>query len=174
MATNCQAIAATTGEQCENDATDGDFCGITSHHAGNATVEDYDGEDTAEPDKSGTPNRDENRFTEDWCRVNAALIFNLSGTEPRDGESVADSAGRIIAKKHMDGNAEAFRTVFGECATEGCERGCNGFDTDYCAKSGHEPAETEETTEGGEETITVEIDGHEVTGKKSEVMDLLN
>jgi hypothetical protein len=178
MATNCQAIAATTGEQCTNDATDGDFCHIASHNASARTIDAYNGDDDA-TEKSAEGGDVSVPFSDDqegW-ESHGEDMLSLMNRESRDGESVASSAARAVIKKETDGTVDYFRAMFGTCNQDGCNRGCNGFDTDYCGKSDHSP-ESDDTGEsqddGEQETITVSIDGHEVTGPKSDIMDLLD
>lgn len=102
------------------------------------------------------------------------MLLDLKGQEARDGEGSDTSAARMMLK-HQDASAEKWEEMFGTCAEDGCNRGCNGFETDYCGKPSHSSNEEgdEDGDNGDSDTITVEIDGKTVSGTKEEIQALL-
>jgi hypothetical protein len=109
---------------------------------------------------------------QDWWESHAEMLAELGGLKPQDGRTMADVAAQTWAKRAEMDKREAYVELFDICPVEGCENGKNGFTADTCA------THTGEYTgdDGGEsqdgETITVTINGDEVTGTPEDIRQL--
>lgn len=156
MARNCAATTA-DGEPCSNTATEGSqTCHIDAH-----VVNDGDESDDAPT-------------LEALFRANTGFMASLVGVDDAwQGKTrettVAATAIRQVADDGDEKKA-LYRRVFGTCDIDGCDNGCNGFEPNTCHDCDRD--ESDESDDG--DTMTVTIDGREVTGDKETVLELLD
>lgn len=154
---------------CEKCGDDFDPRGISAHKAacdGN-TPDESGGSEGARDTTGAIPE-------EEWWVTHAEILAEGFGVEKsQDGEAMANRLAQTWAKRAEMDKRDAYRAVFGACPVEGCENGKNGFATRTCAKHEGEYAGDDggESPEG--ETMTVTIDGREVTGPKEDILALL-
>lgn len=75
-----------------------------------------------------------------------ALDFN-----PKDEDTARTAAAKALIDA-KGGGGGLYREVFGRCAAEGCEYGANGFESDYCIRSDHEPSDANEASDEPDES----------------------
>lgn len=156
MSENDSRHGSADGEKCGAETNDGSSCQLPAdscpHHDSSSA------ESSSEDSHAELPSTDR-----EFYETHGGMLLSLKGREARDDETVGTSAARMILK-HTDASGSQWAEVFDSCAVEGCDRGCNGFDTDYCGKPSHSPSETEEdssTDEGSSDTSSTSDDVEE-------------
>jgi len=116
----------------------------------------------------------------EWWESHADDMLSLMNRESRDGEPKASSAARAVVKDDAgddkDRLQELFRAMFDVCDTDGCNRGCNGFHTDYCGKPDHKADTADSSDDTADTDDDVSLDDLSDDDKEklvSEVLDSL-
>lgn len=111
----------------------------------------------------------------DWYESNTDTLQVIQGTKGDDkNHTMTDKVakqviGRFTSKYDMN-TKDAYIALFGKC--DKCDNGAYGFDHSGCKQHMTDTDETDDST--GEDTITVTIDGKEVSGDEETVKALLN
>jgi hypothetical protein len=153
------------GSQCSNPAEQGsEYCHISSHGP--------DGSQDGATDDEEWPPTDPTFYEGDEGRA----MLAAAGRSPEDKQkSVSSYAAQTLLQKTADGSPSAtdYIRMFDSCAVEGCDNGCDSFESQTCFD--HSEEDTSSSNDGGDgdgNTITVTVNGNEVTGTPEEVKAL--
>lgn len=135
-------------ERCSKCGELFDTRGIKQHVA---ACDGVQSESSDESEDSEARNQDEppaEFFTEEFWEKNASWFLTSKGQEPREDEPAHSSAARQ-ALKSLSAGADEWTEMFGTCANPDCNRGCNGFHTDYCGKPSHHGETEDDSSDDG-------------------------
>jgi len=154
---------------CGNHAGDDGTCWIDSHTPDK--IPDGEGSDDGPtgdaPDNvRGAFGVIADKFADDLT------AYKEKGENRHDPDDNAELAAVAFARKVADGNS--WRAAFGACQVSDCQRGCTGFEAETCDEHDASDIGTDESADESGDTMTVTIDGKEVSGDKETIMELLD
>lgn len=118
-----------TGEagKCGVETSEGTPC---KNPEGSCPWHDAEGAESSSEDSHTIP------MSEEFYNTHSGFLGTLMGIEEAwDGKSLATTVASKVAQKYSESTSEKaslYRGMFGECPSDGCQRGCNGFEADYC------------------------------------------
>lgn len=155
-------------ERCGVETSDGTPC---KNPAGSCRWHDAEGADSSTEESHAIPT--EEKFYED----HTTFLSTLMGTEEAwDGKSLKTTVAVQAIRKHSQSaseKAELYGEMFGICPVDGCQQGQNGFEADYCSDHQDEYPDEDDSSDD-EGSMTVVIDGKEVSGDKETIQALLD
>jgi hypothetical protein len=162
----------TDAERCGAPTKNNGPCDLPAESCPHESHAKYREQENAGDDTEGARDNTGAIPEEEWWESHAEILAEIGGLKPQEGRTMADVAAQTWAKRAEMDKREAMRELFGICPEEGCERGINGFHADGCNKHPQDNA----GDDGGEsqdgETITVTINGDEVTGTPEDIRAL--
>jgi hypothetical protein len=165
------------GDSCGNDAQDGDItCYLHDESDIPGSAAERDSDDLPEmPEKADF----QTTLSNGWTVAEMVMWLNRTpdNATEMDEPELMDKAAKTVAHSRVTkerdewGTVEAYTAAFGPC--EKCGDGSAGFNTEYCKSC--EPEDNDESEESGDgDTMTVTINGQEVTGTPAEVKALMD
>lgn len=89
--------------------------------------------------------------TGNMCEADHKATREANDFKPKEADSdrTATAKALISAK---GGGKDRYTEVFGQCATDECDYGANGFEADHCTRSDHSPDPSGDASEASEAT----------------------
>lgn len=120
---------------------------------------------------SETPEIDE---IEDSCKVLANAFHTAKYADKAGLDGSPEDVVAVALIRKLSLGADGYTMAFGKCGVSDCERGCNGFTADTCDQHDKSDIGGSGSSSGDGDTMTVTIDGKEVSGDKETIKALLD
>jgi len=135
------------------------------------SADNTDSEDTMTDETSNTADVTAEQACEKLADILGENVDNYADKAELDG-SRSDVVATAAIRKTSAGKS-GYTGMFGACAVADCDRGCNTFTADTCDQHTADDLKSESPDESDGETLTVTIDGKEVTGDPETIKTLL-